>query len=209
MAGKPLLLVVLVLLAPVVPFVWFGDAIETAIREAIDPPPSSTVLATLVLATLASDILLPAPSSAVSLVAGAELGVAPATVVVWLGMTIEAMLGFALARWCGRPVAERLANPDDLQRIGQLVDQYGAYVICLARPLPVLAEATVLFVGLAGFSWRRFLLPATAANLAVALVYAVAGRLAADYQALPVVVAISLLVPVLLTEVVRRRIASR
>jgi 3-dehydroquinate synthase len=49
-----------------------------------------------------------------------------------------------------------------------------------ARPVPVLAEASALFAGLAGVPFPRYLLITTLANTGISLVYCVAGASARE-----------------------------
>ncbi len=114
---RPLLIVCLALLVPVVPFLGFGPWLEAQIENWLDPPPAPAVVALGTVAILSTDILLPIPSSVVSTVAGAQLGIVGATAASWLGMTLGAMLGFALARALGRPLAERFSAIEDLSRM--------------------------------------------------------------------------------------------
>ena len=56
-----LLIVLLAVLVPIIPFVLFGDAIEAWVRSWLEPPPSPTTMVSLVIAVLATDIFLPNP----------------------------------------------------------------------------------------------------------------------------------------------------
>src|SRR5690348_10551855 len=111
---RPLLIICLALLVPVIPFLSFGGWLEERVGAWLDPPPAPSVVALGTVAILATDILLPIPSSGVSTVAGAQLGILPATAASWLGMTLGAIGGFWLARSFGRPLAERLSSIEDL-----------------------------------------------------------------------------------------------
>ena len=143
----------------------------------LDPPPSPAVLSALVIGLLASDILLPIPSSLVSTAAGAQLGIVGATLASWLGMTVGACLGFALARQYGRSVAARFASVDDLDKLDSLAARHGATIVVATRALPVLAEAAVLVVGTTRMAWRPFLIATVLSNFGIAAVYATLGGL--------------------------------
>jgi uncharacterized membrane protein YdjX (TVP38/TMEM64 family) len=193
--GRPLLIVTLVLAAPVVPFLLFGDRLEGWIFGLFDPPPSPATLWWLVAGAMASDVLLPVPSSMVSTLAGAELGVLGGTSASWVGMTAGAMLAFALARGWGRPLAERLVAADDLDRLDRLATRLGPGLVVLTRAVPVLAEASVLLLGLNRLAWRRFLPALWASNLGIALAYAAFGDAAGKHAWLPLALAISVAAP--------------
>ena len=79
------IIIFLVLLVPIVPFLIFGPAFEAEVRRYLDRIESSWILATLVAVVLATDVFLPVPSSLVSTLAGAKLGIGLGTLsfVAW------------------------------------------------------------------------------------------------------------------------------
>jgi uncharacterized membrane protein YdjX (TVP38/TMEM64 family) len=187
----------------------FGDWAEARITHWLDETLSTEATAGIVVGVLASDILLPVPSSFVSTLAGSRLGVAVGAAVIWIGMTAGCILGFALARWLGRPLALRFSSAADLQRMEALAQRGGPLILALTRPLPVLAEASVLLVGAIGLSWRQFLPVVCLANLGLAVAYAALGYWAHEQGNLPVALAASIIVPVLATFVARRWLPAR
>ena len=195
--------ITLVLLVPIIPFLSFGDSLEAQVEGWFDDSLSPQATAAIVVALLASDILLPIPSSFVSTLAGARLGFWRATIVVWLGMTLGATIGFALARAFGKPLAQRFSSADDLRRMESLAEERGPAVLALTRPLPVLAEASVLLLGAVGVPWHRFLPVVTLANLGLATAYAGLGHYAGQEGNLAVVLAASIALPLLATTATR------
>ncbi len=131
--------------------------------------------------------------------AGNVLGVGLGTAASWLGLTLGAVLAFVLARFLGRPLALRFASAADLGRIDSLSTRYGPLVLVLARPVPILAEASVLFLGTTQLGWPRFLLPIALSNLGIAAIYATLGELVQ----LPIALAASIALPILLTALAR------
>ncbi len=206
---RPILIVCLALLVPIIPFLGFGPWLEDQVTAWLDPPPPAGVLAALVVGLLASDILLPIPSSVVSTAAGAQLGIAAASVASWLGMTAGACLGFALARQFGRSLAARFASRDDLDELDALAERHGATIVVATRALPVLAEAAVLVVGTTRMAWRPFLVATMLSNLGIALVYATLGSLARSEGELPLALVASVALPLLATAIARRLIRRR
>jgi len=198
-----LLIVGLALLVPIVPFLGFGTWLEATVEDWLDPPPAPLLVALGTVAVLSTDVFLPIPSSIVSTVAGAQLGIVPATAVSWLGMTLGAALGFALARSWGRPLAERLAGPDDLARLDHIAERYGVWLVVATRALPILAEATVLLMGTMRLAWRQFWPAVALSNLGIALVYSVLGHLARSQGEIPLALAASIALPLLATAVAR------
>jgi membrane protein DedA with SNARE-associated domain len=113
-------------------------------------------------------------------------------------MTLGAMLGFWAARRWGRPIVAWLTRANDLQRTAALVERYGPTLLVLGRGVPVLAEATVLILGMHGLAWRRFLPPVVLSNLGLALAYSAFGRFAEQHGWLPLALGVAVALPVLL-----------
>ncbi|MEX0677554.1 MAG: VTT domain-containing protein [Pirellulales bacterium] len=200
---RPLLLVGLALLVPIVPFLGFGPWLEGRIEGWLDPPPPPGMVALGTVALLSTDVLLPIPSSVVSTVAGAQLGIALATLASWLGMTLGAAAGFVLARAFGRPLAERLSSADDLDHLDAVSRRYGAWILIVTRAMPILAEAAVLLLGAAGLPWRRFWPATMLSNLGIAAVYSVLGHFARGGGQMPLAIAASIALPLLATTMAR------
>lgn len=206
---RPLVLIVFVLLVPILPFLLLGESFELWADHWRENSPSGWILAGLVIGLLSTDILLPVPSSVVNTLAGSQLGAAIGTITCWLGMNLGAALGFALARYGGRPIAERLSKPEQLEKMESLSDRYGPGILVLFRAVPVLAEASVLLVGLHGLSWKRFLPPVLLSNLGIAFAYAYFGQIAAERQWLPLALGIAVALPLLLTVAIQSWLAMR
>ncbi len=171
------LIVLLVLLIPIVPFVGFGGAAERWISAQLDSSVSASQAAALVVGVLATDVFLPIPSSAVSTYSGQRLGIALGMLASWTGMTCGAVAAFAISRRWGKPLAERLAGPQEFARMERQAEHHGARLIVLTRALPVLAEASVLVLGATRLSWRSFLPATMLSNLGLSAVYATFGAL--------------------------------
>jgi uncharacterized membrane protein YdjX (TVP38/TMEM64 family) len=200
---RPLAIIVLALLVPIVPFLLLGESLDQRVAAWLDPPPSLGTVALVTVAVLAVDVFLPVPSSLVSTFAGAQLGIAAATAASWLGMTLGAIVAFTLARVCGRPLAVRLSSAEELDEIDRLSRRAGTWLLIITRPLPILAEAAVLFLGTSNMTWRQFLPPVLLSNLGIALVYAVLGRFAQSQGNLGFALAASVALPLLATTVAR------
>jgi uncharacterized membrane protein YdjX (TVP38/TMEM64 family) len=157
----------------------------------------------LVAGAMATDVVLPVPSSLVATLAGAQLGVLGGTSASWTGMTLGATLAFGLARYWGRPLAERFVSTVDLARLDRLATRLGPGLIVVTRAIPVFAEASVLLLGINRLAWRRFLPALCASNLGIALAYAAFGDFAGRHAWLPLALAISVAAPLALLAIVR------
>ena len=207
---KWVVLVVILLAIVLVPFFLAGSAIETWTKRFIDTAGAHPWLCAAVLGgLLASDILLPIPSSIVSTACGLLLGVTLGTAVSLLGMTISCILGYWLGRGCGRTLAVRLVSANDLDRFQSVHARFEDWAVVISRPVPVLAEVSVLFAGLSRMPAPRFFLLSTLANLGVSLGYALVGAYASGANAFFVAFAGAMLLPGLAMGLARTHLISR
>ncbi|MDZ4659549.1 MAG: VTT domain-containing protein [Bythopirellula sp.] len=202
---KPLLLVALVLVLPLVLLAFTGESFSAFAERVKSDPPSATALFLTVVAILATDIFLPVPSGPISTLAGSQLGIVVGTSASTLGLTLGGIIAFALARRWGRPLAERFANPEQLTNFETAADTHGLWLVIITRPLPILAEAAVLLVGTLQMSWRTFLPTLIASNLLIAATYAFLGQTASERGWLPAALCLSIALPILVTYAAKRR----
>ena len=201
---RTLPLMCVVLLVPIIPFVFFGGQFEDWLRGMADDPPSPLTTACLVVALLSTDILLPIPSSVISTMSGWQLGWFQGTLATWIGMNLGAILGFGLAKKWGKPFALWFSKSEDLDRMRGINDQYGPLVLVLMRAMPVFAEASVLIAGIHQLSWNRFLPAVILSNFGIALAYAAFGEFAQRHQWLPLALGVSVALPVAIAAIAKR-----
>lgn len=160
--------------AILVPFFLFEDYFTAlANRAASGEIPASAAVA-IIGGLLALDVFLPVPSSLVSAAAGILLGFWLGTAVVWAGMTVSCAIAYAVGARSSR-LAARLVGDDGLARAATIARRYGLAAIALCRPVPVLAEASVVFAGMVHVPPARFMAVCLWSNLGVAAVYAAIG----------------------------------
>ena len=199
-----MLLVVVGVAVPLIPFLAFGTRLDEWILDWITPPPAPGVLALLEVGVLAVDLLLPVPSSVVATLGGATLGVAAGTVCAWVGMTAGSLAGWWLGRAAGGRALNRLAA-EDLQMLQQQERRLGPMLVVLTRPVPLLAEAAALVAGAAGMPLRDFFLAAATGNGLLALVWSALGAAGREAGSLPMALLAALVLPVALAWLVVRR----
>ncbi len=202
---KPLLLVALVLVLPLVLLAFAGESFAEVQDRWKAAPPSSGVLFVAVTAILATDVFLPVPSGPISTLAGSQLGIAAGTLASTIGMTVGGCIAFALARRWGRPLAERFSSSQSLNDLELIANNYGVSLVLVTRVLPVLAEAAVLLLGTLQMQWSTFLPTLVASNLIIAACYAILGATASEHDWLPTAVCLSIAVPLCLVLVINRR----
>jgi uncharacterized membrane protein YdjX (TVP38/TMEM64 family) len=168
-----LLWIILIALV-VTPFVLFEDEFNSLAERIARGDASSAMAAVTIGALLALDVFLPVPSSIVSTAAGVLLGLWPGATIVWMGMTAGCVIGYVVGVKSA-PLARRLVGPDGLMRAADLAARHGVWAIVLCRPIPVLAEATVVFAGLVRAPLGRFVWVTALSNLGIAAGYAAIG----------------------------------
>ena len=191
-----------------VPFFLF-EARFNAFSERMTQADAGVWLASAsIFGLLALDAVLPVPSSIVSTAAGVLLGFLRGAAVVWAGMMAGALVGYAIGvRASG--LARRFVGDEGLRRAGSLVERYGNWAIVMCRPVPVLAEASVIFAGLAQAPFGRFLSLVALSNLGIALGYAAFGAFSMRIDSFLVAFVGALLSPGLARMIARATFARR
>ena len=169
-----ILIAILLLAAILVPFVLFEQQFEALGERVVSGDLRGWPAAVMVTGLLALDVVLPVPSSMVSTAAGAVFGLVRGAALIWLGMMTGSVLGYLLgARASG--TARRFVGADGLARAERVAADYGDWAIVISRPVPVLAEASVILAGLVHTPWHRFLGLTATSNLGIAAAYAAIG----------------------------------
>ncbi len=161
----------LVLALILVPFALWEESITAMSARLLAPTAGRAVVAGLVVLLLASDVLLPVPSSFVSAGAVSLLGATAGGVAIALGMTLGGWLGYLLGRAGGEPLAARIAGPAELERARGMMEKHGSWLLLVCRGVPVLAEASTLLAGATRLSPFLFGLATTLGNVGLALAY--------------------------------------
>jgi uncharacterized membrane protein YdjX (TVP38/TMEM64 family) len=163
------------------PFVLFEKQFERLATWLAQGNASGWSTAGAIGALLSLDVFLPVPSSIVSTGAGVLLGFWRGAAVVWIGMTLGCLVGYGFgAKAAG--AARRLVGEKSLAHAGTVMDRHGSWAILLCRPVPVLAEASVVFAGLVRAPLVPFLLLTAGSNLGIALAYAAVGAFSMEAQ---------------------------
>jgi 3-dehydroquinate synthase len=207
--AKPLLLVTLVLVLPLVLLAFVGESYEPFIARLKDDPPSATIVFTAVAVILATDLVLPVPSGPISTLAGSHLGIVAGTLASVIGMTVGGIIAFALARRWGRPLAQKYAGAEQLSELEKMASAHGIWLVVLTRPLPVLAEAAVLLVGTLQMSWRTFLPTLIITNLVIGATYAILGHYASQQNWLVIAICAAIGGPIGATFIAKRGLALK
>jgi len=196
--GVPLLTVAL----------WSGPLEASLAAWQTNPPPAAWLVGGLI-ALLAADILLPVPSGPLITLAGGQLGAPLTAASAWLGLMLGGLLAFAAAKRWGVALAQRFADRAELARLQGVAREHDVWLLLITRPLPILAEATVLLVGVLNTSWPRLIASLAVGNAVVATTFAALGQQAEQNEWMLVAIVLSVVVPLAGTWLVRRRLLSQ
>jgi uncharacterized membrane protein YdjX (TVP38/TMEM64 family) len=174
-------LVGLLLALLIIPFLIFEKQFEQLGTWLAEGHASGWASAATIGALLALDVFLPVPSSIVSTGAGVLLGFWRGAAVIWIGMTVGCAIGYALGARAA-PSARKLVGADSLARASTVMDRHGPWALVVCRPIPVLAEASVVFAGLVRTPVGPFIWLTALANLGIALAYAAVGAYSMQVQ---------------------------
>jgi uncharacterized membrane protein YdjX (TVP38/TMEM64 family) len=142
-----------------------------------------------IVGALAADVFLPIPSSIVSTLGGVVLGFPKGVAASWLGMTAGSVVGYGFGLQAGEPIVRKTVGEAELGRVAALFHRYGNWAIILSRPVPVLAEASVIAAGSFRMPFPLFLLTSSLANLGISAMYAYTGAAQATESFLLVLLA--------------------
>lgn len=130
---RVILLVTVALLLPIVPFVVIGELPGERWLSAQDD--NAWLFALTGAGLLVVDVLLPVPSSIVTVLLGARLDFLAGWMSAWIGLTLGNLVGYGVGHlWPKRFAPEFPESPT-------------LVVLFVSRPVPILAEAAVIAAG--------------------------------------------------------------
>lgn len=100
----------------------------------------------IILAEIAQVILAAIPGNLVGVVAGYAYGILWGTLICLVGLTIGTGLAVYLGRKLGRPLVERFAGPELIERIDRYSAKRGAWAFFIIFLLPFLPDDIACFV---------------------------------------------------------------
>ncbi|MEM7043485.1 MAG: VTT domain-containing protein [Pseudomonadota bacterium] len=192
------LFLVLALLV-VIPFLIWGDALESALL-ALDAGGWKSrfgVWAWAVgLLLLIADLVLPIPATAVMTALGILYGPLIGGSIAALGSFLAGSLGYLVCRRFGRPAAAWFLGEQDLCRGERLFAQFGGWFVALSRWLPVFPEVVACMAGLTSMPKASFFAALACGSIPFGFAFAALGHVGVDQPL--IAISISLLFPPLL-----------
>jgi uncharacterized membrane protein YdjX (TVP38/TMEM64 family) len=127
------------------------------------------------------DVIAPVPSSIVMLANGMLFGAVGGTLLSVAGGFGAALVGYWLGTR-GAQASQRWLGEASLARASAFFQKHGLMAVIVSRPVPILAEAITIIAGISRMPARAFSLGVLLGLLPTALIYAVAGAYALDFQ---------------------------
>ncbi|MEG2415272.1 MAG: VTT domain-containing protein [Kiritimatiellia bacterium] len=161
----------------VIPFICFEASINAALDRVMalsDNAPWR--VGGVLFGALALDIVLPIPSSLVSTWCGMFFGLWEGFFISFMAMNVSCVLGWIIGSKCSG-IAQRLIGEREFSALRAFITRYGVTVLIALRAVPVLAEASVLFAGVAQLPARQSMLFLVLGDAAVSFAYAWVGSM--------------------------------
>jgi len=175
--------IVIVLTSIILPLSLLESSIADLTNEFIEWSGNNQFLnSILVIFALAADVFLPIPNGVTNTLAGAILGFYLSIPIIWVGLTLGSIIGFAIGKYAAKPLAKKILSKEDLERSEEAAKKFGVSILLIARPAPALAEISTVAAGLAGMRWITFLAVMIVSNFLVSIVYAFIGTAALTSQ---------------------------
>jgi len=121
---------------------------------------------------LASDIVLPVPSSIVLYLNGFFLGVLFGTLVSMCGLMVGCIIGYFIGK-----ASSNIFKSESNKKANQILSRYGPPAIFLTRGIPILSESICFVCGFNKINFRRYLMLNFIGYLPVCLLHAIFGNL--------------------------------
>lgn len=188
----------IVLAIVLLPLPIWGEGLDEHAATVAAGTSVGVVAALAIAGLLVADVVLPVPSSIVMVAAGAQFGLVAGTALAWIAATAGCVLAYAAGRSVGPPLVRRWVGQDAEERATRRLGRNGPLALAACRPVPVLAEASVILAGATRMAFAPFLVAVAASNLVVAGMCAWAGSrgaasLPGPVPALAVLLALALL----------------
>jgi len=147
------------------------------------------VFSLISLVILASDVVLPIPSTIVMYLNGYVMGIVGGFLLSLSSLMISSLIGFYIGK--------RFSRRDQSPSFSRFFHRYGFASIILTRGIPILAEAISIVGGYTQMSLRKFTLYHIIGYLPVCFIYAYLGKYAKEEDAFITVLLVSVGITIL------------
>jgi len=126
-------------------------------------------------------VAAPVPGEVTGFVGGMLFGTAGGVLYSTIGLTLGSWLAFNLARFAGRPLVEKIVNPDTIKRYDYVMKHKGLFLAFLMFLIPGFPKDLLCYLlGLGHMGQRNFLLVSTSGRLLGTVLLTVEGSFFRD-----------------------------
>lgn len=186
------------------PFLVYEGPLLVAVQELLREGRSAWIVAIAIVLLLASDVVLPVPSSLVATASGGLLGLLPGALVAWTGMQAGVLVGYGVGRAAGFRAARRIVGRKELRRASRSHRRWGSWSLVVSRAVPVLAEGSVVLAGTVRMPLGPFVGLTALSNAAISGIYAGIGAYAFTSRAFLAAFGASVVIPGIFLLIQRR-----
>ncbi len=155
-----------------VPFLLWEQSIIQLFEDLLSKSSTPVLIGTIIIVLLALDCVLPTPSSVISAAAAVYFGFYNGMIVIFIGMVLGVCIGYLVGAQIIRiPYMDRVLKVEDVKEIRHFSEQYGLLSLSLARPIPVVAEVSVMVAGASKIPFSKVVVYTLPANGLVAFGY--------------------------------------
>ncbi len=185
-----------VLAVSIVPFLVAGEWIEVQVSQLLEQISEPHTLFIVGIGLLVADVLLPIPSSFVSVGLCWSLGSWLGGLAITLGMTMSFMSGYWIGSAFSSFAQKRIPRAEAVKFFG-ITRNRPLIAIAITRPLPVLSEAIAMMSGVFRVPFLPALLVASLSSAGIGAVYAASVALARTQPNIYFAVSASVVLPCL------------
>lgn len=189
MRSKIIIPFIIIVSVIIISFLLFDDVeyfFINMLKEASDNIKTYTAISFFV---LASDILLPVPSSIVMFTNGYVLGTVYGSVLSLFSLMTASIIGYYLGKFTSLGFKSK---SDD--KANNIMARYGALSILITRGIPVLAETICIICGFNKMPFKKYMIYNIAGYIPLCLLYAFCGSIGYDKNIFLISFACSILI---------------
>lgn len=186
---KIILSFLFVIVSIIIIFVLFGsfESFSSSLLSAYSDDPVKYIGTSFII--LATDVVMPVPSSILMYLNGYTLGVVSGSILSWISLMTSSVLAYAIGKYNPFKYLDNLEN--------RSVTDLGPYLIIVSRGIPVLAEAISIMGGVTRMPIRKFILLHAIGYIPICVLYAYLGKYAINKNSFVLALGISIGITVL------------
>ena len=170
--------IVVIIAVSALPYLFFDGDFTRIVEWTMTEETPSAAVAAIGVALLIADLFLVIPSGLIIALMASLLGGVIGAIAGTVGLSLACVLGFCIGRSVGRDFSDDRAEQREFVYVSGLIRRHGVIILAVCRPIPLLAELSIIAAGALGLSMRSALTTTFLANVGIASIYAGLGAMA-------------------------------